>query len=76
MNVKVYSTKTCPWCHKVKEFLTEKNVKFDNVDVGEDKEAHKEMVDKSDQMGVPVTDIDGKIIVGFDKEQLEKALAG
>ncbi|HJN57291.1 MAG: glutaredoxin domain-containing protein [Candidatus Woesearchaeota archaeon] len=76
MNVKVYSTKTCPWCHKVKEFLTEKNVKFDNVDVGEDKEAHKEMVDKSGQMGVPVTDIDGKIIVGFDKEQLEKALAG
>ena len=72
--VKVYSTKTCPWCKKVKEFLTEKNVKFENIDVGEDQEASKEMVEKSGQMGVPVVDIDGKIIVGFDKEALEKAL--
>lgn len=74
--VKVYSTKICPWCKKVKEFLSEKNVEFENIDVGEDQEASKEMVEKSGQMGVPVIDIDGKIIVGFDKEALEKALAG
>jgi len=73
--VKVYSTKTCPWCHKVKEYLKEKNVKFDDIDVGADQKAANEMVEKSGQMGVPVTDIDGKIIVGFDKEALEKALA-
>ncbi len=74
--VKVYSTKTCPWCTKVKDFLKEKNVDFENVDVGEDKKASEEMVEKSGQMGVPVTDINGTIIVGFDKEAIEKALAG
>jgi len=73
--VKVYSTQTCPWCHKTKEFLTEKKVKFEDIDVGKDQKAANEMVEKSGQMGVPVTDIDGKIIVGFDKEALEKALA-
>jgi len=73
--VKVYSTSTCPWCKKIKEFLTEKKVKFDDIDVGANQEAANEMVEKSGQMGVPVIDIDGKIIVGFDKEALEKALA-
>jgi len=76
MKVKVYSTKTCPWCHKVKEFLNDKGVKFQDIDVGADQKAANEMVEKSGQMGVPVTDIDGKIIVGFDKEAIEKALAG
>lgn len=73
--VKVYSTKTCPWCHKTKEYLKEKGVKFDDIDVGADQKAANEMVEKSGQMGVPVTDIDGQIIVGFDKEAFEKALA-
>jgi len=73
--VKVYSTKTCPWCHKVKELLNEKKVKFEDIDVGADQKAANDMVEKSGQMGVPVTDIDGKIIVGFDKEAIEKALA-
>ena len=76
MKVKVYSTKTCPWCKKVKEFLAEKNVEYENIDVGADQKAANEMVEKSGQMGVPVTDIDGKIIVGYDKEAIEKALAG
>jgi len=76
MKVKVYSTKTCPWCHKVKDFLNDKGVKFQDIDVGADQKAANEMVEKSGQMGVPVTDIDGKIIVGFDKEAIEKALAG
>ena len=72
--VKVYSTKTCPWCHKVKEFLNEKKVKFEDIDVGADQKAANDMVEKSGQMGVPVVDIDGTIIVGFDKEAIEKAL--
>ena len=75
MDVKVYSTKTCPWCHKVKDLLKEKGVKFDDIDVGADQKAANEMVEKSGQMGVPVLDIKGKIIVGFDKEAIEKALA-
>ena len=74
--IKVYSTKVCPWCIKLKEFLNEKNIKFEDLDVGADQEAAKEMVEKSGQMGVPVSDINGKIIVGFDKEEIEKALKG
>jgi len=73
--VKVYSTKTCPWCHKVKEFLNEKKVKFEDIDVGANQKAANEMVEKSGQMGVPVTDIDGTVIVGFDKEAIDKALS-
>ena len=76
MKVKVYSTSSCPWCIKVKEFLKEKNIKFENVDVGADQKAAKEMIGKSGQMGVPVIDINGKIIVGFDKEEINKALKG
>ena len=74
-NVIVYSTKTCPWCYKAKEFLKEKGVEYKDVDVGADSDAANEMVEKSGQMGVPVIDVDGKIIVGFDKEELEKSLA-
>ena len=71
----IYSTKTCPWCKKVKELLESKGVKFDYIDVGEDQKAADEMVEKSGQMGVPVTDIDGTIIIGYDKDAIEKALA-
>ncbi len=73
-SVKVYSTSTCPYCVRLKTFLTEKNVPFGNIDVGSDPKAAKEMVEKSGQMGVPVVDIDGKIIVGFDKEAISKEL--
>ena len=72
--VKVYSTKTCPWCHKVKDWLKEKKVEFEDIDVSEDVEKAKEAVEKSGQMGVPIIDINGTIIVGFDQEKLEKAL--
>ena len=55
--------------------MKEKGAEFKDVDVGADQEAANEMVEKSGQMGVPVIDVDGKIIIGFDKEELEKALA-
>lgn len=74
-NVIVYSTKMCPWCHKTKEFLKGKGIEFKDVDVGAEQKSANEMIEKSGQMGVPVIDIDGKIIVGFDREELEKALA-
>ncbi len=72
--VKVYSTPTCPWCVKVKEFLKENKIGFEEINVAGDENAAQEMFNKSGQMGVPVTDIDGKIIVGFDKPKLKKAL--
>jgi len=72
--VKIYSTPTCPWCKKAKAYLTEKNIPFESVDVSSDQAAQKEMIEKSGQMGVPVLDIDGKIIIGFDVGEIDKAL--
>ncbi len=73
-NVKVYSTATCPFCTMAKNFLKEKNIEFQNFDVGQDKDNLAEMKEKSGQMGVPVIDIEGKILVGFDKEAILKEL--
>jgi len=73
-NVKVYSTSTCPYCTMAKEFLKKNNIQFENIDVGINRQTSQEMMDKSGQMGVPVLDIDGEIIVGFDKDAISKAL--
>jgi glutaredoxin 3 len=73
-SVKVYSTPTCPWCVRVKEFLKDNNIIFLDVDVGSDQQAAEEMIQKSGQMGVPVLDIGGEIIIGFDKEKIKIAL--
>lgn len=75
MNVKVYSTNTWPWCTKVKDYLRSKNIPYTDYNVNQDKGAAMEMVQKSGQSGVPVIDIDGKIIIGFDKERIDKILA-
>jgi len=73
-NVKVYSTPTCPWCIRTKQFLKDNNITFEDVDVSSNQQAAEEMVQKSGQMGVPVLDIEGKIIAGFDKERIKTAL--
>ncbi|PIN94446.1 NrdH-redoxin [Candidatus Pacearchaeota archaeon CG10_big_fil_rev_8_21_14_0_10_30_48] len=70
----VYSTPTCPWCKKVKDFLKDKKISFKDVDVSKNKKSTQEMIKKSGQMGVPVIDIDGKIVVGFNESELKKAL--
>ncbi len=72
--VTVYSTPTCPHCKHAKDFLKEKNVEFEDVDVSADRDKAKEMVEKSGQMGVPVIDVDGKIVVGFDQAKLEEMI--
>jgi len=72
--VMVYSTPTCPFCMMAKKFLNENNVGFEDIDVSSDQTKAQEMVRKSGQMAVPVLDIDGEIIVGFDKERIKKAL--
>lgn len=72
--IKVYSTKQCFWCIKLKDFLKQKNIEFEEHDVSSDRAAAKEMIVKSGQKGVPVIDINGKIIVGFDKEAIEAEL--
>ena len=73
-NVRVYSTPTCPHCIRAKQFLKDNNIAYENVDVSVSQEKAQEMVDKTGQMGVPVLDIEGKIIIGFDKDAISKAL--
>jgi len=73
-NVLVYSTPTCPYCIRAKQFLKENNIQFTNYDVSSDKVKADEMVEKSGQMGVPVIDIEGEIIVGFDKDKIKQTL--
>jgi glutaredoxin 3 len=70
----VYSTPTCHFCHLAKDFFTAKGVAFEDRDVMTDLVARQEMVTKSGQMGVPVIDIEGKIIVGFDEGTIVGAL--
>ena len=72
--VKVYSTPTCPYCHLAKQFLKENKVEFEDIDVSTDQKAAQEMIDKSRQMGVPVLDINGTIVVGFDKAKIKQLL--
>ena len=72
--VKVYSTPTCPWCVKAKNFFKEHNVAFKDFDVSSDEKARNEMVQKSGQMGVPVLDINGEIVIGFDAERIKSLL--
>jgi glutaredoxin 3 len=71
----VYSTPTCPWCTVVKNFLKENHFTFQEIDVSKNRKAAEEMIEKSGQMGVPVIDIDGEIIIGFDKAKIEELLS-
>ena len=70
----VYSTDTCPYCTMAKSYLSEKGVKYRDVDVGSDRGGAMEMIKKSGQMGVPVLEIKGRVIVGFDRAAIDEAL--
>ncbi len=73
-SVKIYTTSTCPYCIRARQFLKDNNITYEDVDVSVNQQAGEEMIQKSGQIGVPVLDIDGKIIVGFDKERIKEAL--
>ena len=70
----VYGTQMCPWCHKMTDWLKKNGIDFEYIDVGTDREKAIEMVEKSGQMGVPVADVNGEIVVGFDMSKLKKLL--
>ena len=72
--VTIYSTPTCVYCRMAKDFFSKNDVAYEEHNVAADLVARKEMFDKSHQMGVPVIDVDGEVMVGFDKETLAKAL--
>lgn len=74
LKIIVYSTPSCPWCNAVKRYFRERGIRFYDVDVSKDRKAAEEMVRKSGQMGVPVIDINGHIVVGFDRNKIDRLL--
>mgnify|MGYP000992202971 FL=1 len=72
--IRVFSTATCPWCTKAKEYLSKKGVAFETVDVSANREAAMDMVKKTKQMGVPVIQIGERYIVGYDTKAIDEEL--
>lgn len=72
--VTVYSTPTCSWCNTLKTWLNKNNIRYTDIDVSADKRAAEELVRRSGQRGVPQTDINGRIVVGFDQNKLKELL--
>jgi len=72
--VTIYTTPTCVYCKATKEFFEENNVEYSEKDVAVDMDAQQEMVKKSGQLAVPVIDVNGEVVIGFDKEKLSELL--
>ncbi len=72
--VKIYSTPTCVYCKTLKEYLKNKDISFEDIDISKDEKELQKMIKDSGQMGVPVVNVDGEIIIGFDKEKIDKLL--
>jgi glutaredoxin 3 len=70
MNIKVYTTPTCPWCKKLKSWLKKKKIDFEELDTTEEDKYRDELIEKSHQLAVPVLDIEGTIIIGFDEKKI------
>jgi len=73
-NVTIYSTPTCHFCHMAKDFFKTNNIAYTDKNAAADPAARKEAITKSGQMGVPVIDVDGKIVVGFNEPKLKELL--
>lgn len=72
--ITVYSTTWCGFCHAAKQYFDKLGVKYTDINVEQDQAAAQEMIKKSGQMGVPVIDMDGTIIVGFDRARIDQQL--
>ncbi len=72
--VKVYSTNTWPWCKKAKQLLDDNGIKYQELNVAEDKAAREEMINKMHQMSVPIIVIDGDVVVGYNEKLLKEKL--
>ena len=73
--VLLFSTSTCSWCRRAKRYLKERRVPFKEINIERDANAARDIVRRTGQRGVPVIRINGRWIVGFDKEQIDKELA-
>lgn len=74
MEIKIYTTSTCPYCEMAKKYFKSKNIEFQEINVQDNPEAAVELIEKSGQMGVPVIEIDKKIIIGFNKSAIERII--
>ena len=72
--IRVFSTSSCPYCELLKQFLKEKGVEFEAVDVSQNEDAQNYIMEKTGKMAVPVTEIDGEFVIGFDREKIVKLL--
>ncbi len=72
--ITIYSTPTCVYCKSLKEYFTEKNIKFQEIDVASNEKELEKMVAISGQMGVPVVDLDGEVVIGFDRVRIDEIL--
>ena len=74
-NVTIYTADWCAYCHAAKQYLDQKGIKYTDKNVESDPKYAEESMTKSGQRGIPVRDIDGHIIVGFDRQRIDAALA-
>jgi len=72
--VKIYSTPTCVYCKTLKGYLKKNGIEFEDIDISKDEQQLQDMIKRSGQMAVPVIDIDGEIVVSFDKAKIDKLL--
>lgn len=72
--VRIYSTPSCVYCKTLKEYFKKREIEFEDIDVSKDEKELEKMIKDSGQMGVPVIDIDGQIITGFDKAKINELL--
>ncbi len=72
--ITIYTTPTCGFCHMAMEYFKSKNVSYETKDVTADADAYKEILDKTGQLGVPVIDIDGSVVIGFDRPKIDAIL--
>lgn len=73
--VKVFSTPTCPYCHMAKDYLKDKRIEFEDIDVSIDRALAMQMVEKSGEMGVPQLWIDDEVVIGFNKSVIDQLLS-
>ncbi|MEK7138858.1 MAG: glutaredoxin domain-containing protein [Patescibacteria group bacterium] len=74
VNIKIYTTPTCAFCKMAKDYFKSRELSYEEYDVSQDVARQKEMIEKTGQFGVPVIDVDGKIVIGFDKQKINEYL--
>ena len=74
MRIRIYFSPLCPFCRQAKQFFDQKGIKYETINVLKDQESTKALIALTGQTGVPVIDIDGTLIMGFDRNKIEEAL--